>query len=112
MINYHNKIFRAVSNSANGETSVETIFNYFQEGNLLSGNYFGGKIKMGNLLGIVSADGALNFSYHHINDQNEVMAGTCTSIPELLPNGKIRLHETWRWTSVDKSTGNSIIDEI
>ena len=25
---------------------------------------------------------------------------------------KIRLHENWKWTSGDKSEGNSIIEEI
>jgi hypothetical protein len=29
-----------------------------------------------------------------------------------LGNGKIRLHETWQWTSGDFSSGTSIIEEI
>jgi hypothetical protein len=34
------------------------------------------------------------------------------SRPEILANGKIRLHESWEWTSGDKSTGKSIIEEL
>jgi hypothetical protein len=40
------------------------------------------------------------------------MTGKCFSKPEILTNGKIRLHETWQWTSGDLSTGTSIIEEI
>jgi hypothetical protein len=49
--------------------------------------------------------------YHQINDNDELMTGICKSIPEILENGKIRLHESWKWTSGDKSEGNSVIEE-
>jgi hypothetical protein len=50
--------------------------------------------------------------YHQVNEQGELMTGTCRSKPEILPDGRIRLHETWRWTSGDGSEGSSIIEEI
>ena len=34
--------------------------------------------------------------YHQVNDAGEIMTGTCQSSPEILNNGKIRLHETWQ----------------
>jgi hypothetical protein len=40
------------------------------------------------------------------------MTGKCFSKPEILINGKIRLHETWQWTSGDFLSGTSIIEEI
>jgi len=40
------------------------------------------------------------------------MTGICKSKPEILPNGKIRLHERWQWTSGDLSLGQSIIEEL
>jgi hypothetical protein len=49
--------------------------------------------------------------YHQVNDKDELMTGICKSIPEILENGKIRLHENWEWTSDDKSKGTSIIEE-
>ena len=49
--------------------------------------------------------------YHQINHKGEIMTGKCSSKPEILPNGKIRLHETWEWTSGDKSKGTEIIEE-
>lgn len=112
MVNYHNKKFRPVQNTANGETSAETIFHYKQEGTLLTSDYSGGKIVKGHLIGIVDEAGNIDMRYHQVNDQGELMTGTCQSKPELLPDGRIRLHETWRWTSGDKSEGSSIIEEI
>ena len=111
-INYHNKKFRPVSNSENGETSAETVFHYKQDGNILTSEYSGGKIKKGLLIGLVDEVGKIEMRYSQVNENNELMTGVCVSIPEILPNGKIRLHENWRWTSGDFSEGNSIIEEI
>jgi len=47
-----------------------------------------------------------------VNDKNELMTGVCRSVPEILSNGKIRLHEEWKWTSGDGSQGRSIIEEV
>lgn len=112
MINYHNKFFRPVHNTDNGETSPETIFHYFQEGNILTSEYKGGKILKGHLIGLVDELGRIEMRYHQVNDKNELMTGICHSEPEILPNGKIRLHENWTWTSGDKSSGSSIIEEV
>ena len=49
--------------------------------------------------------------YHQVNDKDELMTGICTSKPEILENGKIRLHENWEWTSGDQSKGSYIIEE-
>ena len=40
------------------------------------------------------------------------MSGTCSSKPEKLSNGKIRLHENWDWKSGDKSKGQLILEEV
>ncbi len=112
MFNYHNKKFRPVQNTDNGETSAETIFHYKQEGKILTSDYAGGKIKRGHLIGLVDEAGNIDMRYHQVNKAGELMTGICQSRPEFMPNGKIRLHETWRWTSGDGSTGHSIIEEI
>ena len=111
-MNYNGKKFKTISNTQNGETSEETVFEYKQHGNILTSEYFGGKIKSGHLIGLVSEKGNIEMRYHQFNSQNEFMTGICKSTPEILPNGKIRLHEEWKWTSGDKSKGTSIIEEI
>ncbi|MBK9454623.1 MAG: hypothetical protein WBP31_14030 [Chitinophagales bacterium] len=110
-INYNNKKFRPVSNTDNGETSNETLFLYKQVGNILTSEYSGGKIKYGHLIGLVDMDGNIDMRYHQVNEKGELMTGICISKPEILNNGKIRLHESWEWTSGDKSKGQSIIEE-
>ncbi|WP_373514431.1 n-acetylglutamate synthase [Persicitalea sp.] len=112
MLNYHDKKFRPVQNTENGETSPETIFLYQQEGRILTSNYSGGKIKSGHLIGLVDEEGNIDMRYHQVNEAGELMTGICRSRPEILPSGKIRLHETWRWTSGDGSAGASVIEEI
>lgn len=111
MIDYNGKIFRPISNSENGETSNETVFKYNQIGNILTSKYSGGKIKKGHLIGIVDENGDIDMRYHQVNNKNELMTGICKSRPEILDNGKVRLHESWEWTSGDKSKGQSIIEE-
>ena len=111
-MNYNDKIFRPISNTENGETSSETIFHYKQIDHILTSEYSGGKIKLGHLIGLVDKDGNIEMRYHQINEREELMTGTCKSKPEILENGKIRLHESWEWASGDKSKGQSIIEEI
>jgi hypothetical protein len=111
-MNYNGKKFRPISNTDNGETSTETLFHYKQIGNILTSEYSGGKIQYGHLIGLVDSAGNIKMRYHQINDKGELMTGICTSTPEILENGKIRLHESWKWTSGDLSTGKSIIEEI
>lgn len=111
-MNYEGKSFRPISNTENGETSVETIFHYRQNGNLLTCEYSGGKIVKGQLIGLVSETGEIDMRYHQLNSHGEIMTGICKSVPEILENGKIRLHESWQWTSGDCSKGNSVLEEI
>jgi hypothetical protein len=44
-MNYNDKKIRPISNTENGETSNETLFDYRQIGNILTSEYSGGKIK-------------------------------------------------------------------
>jgi len=111
-INYNNKSFRPFSNTENGETSAETLFHYHQEGNILNCEYSGGKIVKGQLIGLVDEVGNINMRYQQVNLMGQLMTGICQSKPEILENGKIRLHETWQWTSGDCSKGESILEEI
>jgi hypothetical protein len=112
MINYHNKKFRPVANTDNGETSEETVFLYQQTGNILSAAYSGGKIVQGHLIGLVDEAGNIDMRYHQVNGDGVLMTGKCHSRPEQLPDGRIRLHETWQWTSGDHSHGESVIEEV
>ncbi len=82
-----------------------------QHGNIITSEYSGGKIIYGHLIGLVDEDGKIDMRYHQVNSMGELMTGKCKSKPEILPGGKIRLHENWEWTSGDRSAGHSIIEE-
>jgi len=46
------------------------------------------------------------------NVEGTFMSGECRSVPTLLPDGRLRLDEEWRWTTGDRSSGRSIVEEL
>ncbi len=110
-INYDNKTFASVENSATGEVSSATTFHYHQKDDLVWAEYAGGAIRFGNLIAKIVENDCLEMRYQHLNADGELMTGECVSTPEILADGRIRLREKWRWTSGDKSSGESIIEE-
>lgn len=110
-INYHKKRFKAVSNSVNGEVEESTIFHYSQDGDVLWAIYQGEKIKLGTITGIVREDGTLEFSYQHVNKEGNIRSGKCVSKPEVRDDGKLLLHEHWKWNDSNEE-GDSVIEEI
>jgi len=111
-INYDKRVFKSVQNSESGEVSADTLFYYHQKGNVVWAEYEGGEIIFGNLIARVYDDDSLEMCYQHLNIKGEFMTGRCFSTPEILADGRIRLHEKWQWTSGDLSSGESIVEEI
>lgn len=111
-INYHDKVFRSLSNSKSGEVNEETRFHYQQSGRIVTATYQGGVIQQGQLIALMNETGGLDMRYQHVNDKGEIMTGKCISTPQVLNNGKLRLHERWQWTSGDHSSGTSVVEEV
>jgi len=111
-INYHKRKFIGVSNSSSGQVSGDTVFEYFQQGKQFTGHYSGGTILSGQMMGMVNEDNSLYFVYQHIDIHHELRNGYCHSKPEMLEDGRIRLHEKWKWTYGGDSEGESVIEEI
>ena len=112
MINYNNRKFRPIHNDSEGDVDPTSIFHYYQDGNIVTGTYSGKHIRYGHLIALVEEDGSLRMRYHHVDDKGELKTGRCRSRPEILPSGKIKLHEEWQWTCGDESSGTSIVIEI
>ncbi len=110
-INYHGRTFAGVSNTPNGQVSGQTIFAYSQDGEMLSATYSGGSIKNGHMTGLVHEDSSLYFAYHHLDTDGRLKSGYCHSTPEVLPDGRIRLHEQWEWTHGGEGKGESVVEE-
>jgi len=109
---YGGRLFRPIKTGQSGDVSADTIFRYQQKGDVLSGDYSGGGIEYGQILGLVEIDGRITMRYQHINEKGYLMTGRCKSRPEILDNGKIRLHERWQWTCGDRQKGTSILEEM
>ena len=111
-INYDNRAFRGRVNTDNGEVSDETRFHYRQEGARLWASYSGGSVITGHLLGHVNQDDSLEFVYHHINVDGELMAGRCCSTPTIESDGRLVMNESWQWMTGDQSAGTSQVEEV
>ena len=110
--NLDGKMFRSLSNTANGDVGAETRFRYRQSGDLVTATYQGGDIVAGQLIARMQAGGQLDMRYHHLNAKGEFMLGKCLSTPQWLPDGRIRCTEHWQWLSGDLSSGVSEIEEV
>ena len=111
-IDYDNRIFKSIATTPNGEVGGETLFHYRQAGSRVWANYEGGGVSAGHLIATADAEGALDMRYHHVSPGGALMTGICRSRLEILPDGRYRLHETWQWTSGDRSRGTSIVEEV
>ena len=111
-ISYDGRRFQSVENTANGEVSGATTFAYRQRADIVWATYEGGGIAFGTLVATVDEAGGLDMRYSHVNDAGELRTGVCESTPEVLADGRLRLHERWRWTSGDESKGTSTLEEV
>ncbi len=111
-VEYGGRRFRSVENSASGEIGPETVFAYRQDGDVVSATYGGGGVRSGVLIATADGGGNLDARYAHVNAAGELMTGECRTTPKVLPDGRLRLHEEWRWTSGEGSSGWSVVEEI
>ena len=109
---YDGRLFRVVTNSASGDVSADTIFRYKQRHDLLTGDYSGGDVEFGQLIGLVDENGHINMRYQHLTIYGEFKTGKCRSRPEWQENGKLQLHERWQWTTGDRLRGTSTLEEV
>ncbi|OZC02086.1 n-acetylglutamate synthase [Rubricoccus marinus] len=107
--NYDGRRF-APTASGEGDVGEATRFDYRQKGNVVWATYRGGEVQMGTLIATVDARGALDMRYAHVDASGAMRTGSCHSVPEVLPDGRLRLHEVWEWT--DGGTGTSTLEEV
>jgi hypothetical protein len=111
-VSYDGRRFSVRVNSANGDCSAETLFHYRQSGSRVWATYEGGAVRFGSLVAVTDASGALDMRYHHVDRGDAFRTGRCYSRPEILENGRIRLHERWQWTNGDASAGETVVEEL
>ena len=111
-INYDGRDFRSMANSDGGDVDAETAFHYHQRDNIVWATYAGGSVVFGTLVATVDVDGNLDMRYHHVALDGSFKSGRCRSRPEILPDGRLRLHEEWQWTDGAAGAGSSVIEEV
>ena len=71
-----------------------------------------GSFRSNEIIGLMGENGLLDFRYHHITYEGLIRTGKGISEPKFTKANKLRLHERWQWTSGDRSSGTSILEEI
>jgi hypothetical protein len=104
------KTFVGVSNSADGDVGSGTRFTYRQDGDAVWADYAGGDVVRGYLIGTRAHD-QLDFRYVHLNASGRTAGGHCRSRISVLPDGRVRMYETWTWESRPGS-GESVVEEV
>jgi hypothetical protein len=111
IFDFNNKRFALVQNSDNGQVNTETIFNYKQDQNLVTADYFGGTIKYGKIIAELSGD-QLNMLYQCLTTDHQLKAGKALAQITLTENGKIKLVLNWEWLTNGNENGQSEYIEI
>ena len=100
----------AVADSGGGVATTETVFRYAEGKGVVTASYEGGTIRRGFLVGTREGD-SLDFRYVQLHEDGSTATGHCTTKLELLPDGRVRLNETWEWESRPGS-GRSVAEEL
>ena len=111
-ISYDGRRFTIQANSPNGNCTPDTLFLYRQSGSRVWATYDGGPVRFGSLVAVTGASGGLDVRYHHVGEAGVFRTGEGSSRPEVLRDGRLRLHETWRWTNGDQSAGETVLEEV
>lgn len=113
-LDLNNRRFVGVVNYDDGDANQDTVFRYYQEGNLVWGSYEGGRVRHGQILARVTPEGKLDMVWQYLNLDDQLIAGTCESTPELLSDGRYRLNEAWETTlgPAAGQSGESAIEEL
>jgi len=102
--------FRPAAAVSGGDVGAETVFEYVEDDGIVHARYGGGAVRLGFLVGTREGD-VLRFRYAQVRADGTTATGRCESRIETLPDGRLRLHETWAWESQD-GAGTSTAEEV
>ena len=107
MFNYDGRRFRVVGAGPGSATG-----HYHQHGDLVWGEFSGPTIRRGSLCGRCADDGTIEFGYTMVLAGGEVISGHCISRPDVAPDGRLLLHETWERYGPHASRGTSDLEQV
>ncbi|MET8475018.1 hypothetical protein ABZY90_12500 [Streptomyces sp. NPDC006422] len=103
-------VMSPVVDQAPGQVGTQTRFTYHEKDGRISADYEGGDVVEGHLVGTRSGD-RLDFRYVQLKTDGTTSSGHCVSTVSDLPDGRVRLDETWEWESQEGS-GTSVVEEL
>ncbi|MFD9408701.1 hypothetical protein ACFWBN_17025 [Streptomyces sp. NPDC059989] len=101
--------FVPVADQAPGQVGRETGFEYHEQDDRVWAEYCGGDVVKGYLVG-TRADDTIDFRYVQLRLDGTTASGHCTSLVTELPDGRLRLEETWTWES-QEGNGTSVVEQ-
>ncbi|MFF5358829.1 hypothetical protein ACFY4I_05395 [Streptomyces scabiei] len=103
-------VLAPVADQAPGQVGTRTRFVYHERDGEIWAEYAGGDVVRGRLVGTREGD-RLDFRYVQLRTDGTTASGHCASAVVELPDGRVRLEETWEWESRPGS-GTSVVEEI
>jgi len=101
---------RVAATASSGEVNSDTLFAFTQHGQTVSARYSGGPVRLGHLVGTLSAR-QLTFRYAQVNLGGRVDGGVSSCEVQTLPDGRIQLHEHFQWESRSGS-GHNVLEQV
>ena len=83
---------------------------FSQHGDLVRGEYSGGWLRGGSMVGVCHRDGTVEGVYCLAFGNGDLIAGRCRYEPTVLADGRLRVAEHWQ--RFDGSAGVSYIEEV
>lgn len=107
---FDGKTMNAPVTAPNGVINAETIFQFEQEGELITAEYAGGGVKMGYLIGKM-VGGKFEFQYTQMDQSGRLDGGHSLCDLEQTEDGRIRIIEHFEW-STQEGKGTNVIEEL
>ncbi len=109
---YDGRRLQVVSNTAAGEVVEGQVFEYRQADARVWSVYHTAETRFGSLVASADADGKLDMRYQQLDPKGTPRTGRCVTTPEVMADGRLRLHEAWQWINGDGSRGESVLEEV
>ncbi len=110
--NFDNHVFRQAGGSSDFVTG-ETTWVLRQEGQVLWGEYEGGPIRKGFIVGTVSDSGEIEFSCQHIDHSLRLRTGSCKAAAVISGDGRIRIEGRREWLADGQSIReDAVLEEV
>ena len=101
-----------IKTAENGVVNHETIFHFLQKDGIVSAEYQGGKILKGFLVGKLSIQNQLEFSYCQMQVDGKLDSGVSICQLSKNENGKITITEHFEWKSRPGEFGTNVFQEL